>query len=91
MNLYEENMTVARAITAVFLTVAGNGDWWYLTRLADFDGEDPEDVRCDLANAIEETLETLGIASTAENCGEATNLVLELLPELDQFLQETTE
>lgn len=84
------DITPERAVTAVFFDLIDGGGYEYLTA-DDFDDEGPEDARADFANAIESTLAALGVPSNAENCGEAADIVLQHLPALARYLEDTTD
>ncbi|HRO59383.1 MAG TPA: hypothetical protein PKZ27_02955 [Rhodocyclaceae bacterium] len=78
------------AILAVFLEHIRDGDFAYLTGV-DFIGADPDDVRIDLSEAVEHVLWSYGLESNAENAGEATDIILDVLPSLSKYLEETTD
>lgn len=86
------DISPAQAICAVFLVYVRDSDFGYLVDndLEGFGDENPDDVRCDFNDAIEYTLCELGVNCSAENVGEAGNIVLEWLTDLACYFEETT-
>ena len=87
------DITPQQAVRAVFFSIIEQGDWRYLGyEIPDtFIDEDSDNVRVDLSDAIEETLAVLGVDSSAENWGDAADIVLAVLPVLSRFLEDTSE
>lgn len=90
MNL--KDLTVKQVLQALFFDAAQDTCLFDVEDDADGWGEhDPEDVRFDLSSCIDEVLYKVGVMNSAENCGEATDMVLEAWPNLAEYLAVTTD
>lgn len=82
---------VARVLRTIFWAIAENG----YSSLHNFDetdeDNDPEELREEFDRALSETLNALGFPDTAENLGEAADIVLECWKPFNTYLAETTE
>lgn len=91
MSLDQTPWPFARVLRTTFWAICENG-YGALWGFDETDEENnPESLREDFDRALGETLAHLSIADTAENLGEAGDLVLESWKPFASFLTETTQ